>query len=191
MALSDNAVIIPGTGWLYLHDTPGTAPPADTAAEVAALDLDADTIGTAWNNAGHTSRENNVSLGRDGGERTTKGSWQNPALRETVSPIVWTFGFNGLQISNDNFEMYFGGGDATAPDRFDVPDVPTPVEKALFLVMVDGAFRLPLYIPKVSILGGDPLEVDTEDFLELPLVATVLKNSGTPLMSLFNALLGS
>lgn len=191
MALDDSAVLIPGTGFIFLHDTPGTAPPGDTAAEIAALDLEAATLATGWNNAGHTSRENNVSLGRDGGDRTTQGSWQSPALRETVAPITWTFGFNALQVTNDNLEMYFGGGTFTTADRFDVPDTPTPVEKALFVVMVDGSIRLPIYIPKVSVLGGDPIEADVENFLEWSLVATVLKNTGSPLMSLFAAQLGS
>jgi hypothetical protein len=191
MALDSTAVVLPGTGHLFLHNTPGTAPPADTAAEVAALNLESATIATGWNHAGHTSRENNVTLGRDGGDRTTRGSWQSPALRETVAPITWTFGFKALQISNDNLAMYFGGGSIATVDRFDVPDSPTPVEKALFVVMVDGSYRLPIYIPKVSCLGGDPIEADVENFLELDIVATVLKNTGTPLMSLFNDALGA
>ena len=191
MALDSSSVVLPGTGFLFLHDTPGTAAPATTASAIAALNLEAATLATAWKNAGHTSRENNVTLGRDGGDRTTKGSWQSPALRETVAPITWTLGFKALQIDNSNLAMYFGGGGITVVDRFDVPDSPTPVEKALWLCMVDGTYRLPLYIPKVSVLGGDPIEADVENFLELDMVATVLKNTGTPLMSLFNDALGA
>lgn len=191
MALDDNSVLLPGTGFIFLNNTPGAAPPADTAAEVAALDLEADTLATGWLNAGHTSRENNVSLGREGGERTTKGSWQNPSLRESVAPVTWTFGFNGLQTANYMLEMYFGGGTFSAPDRFDVPDVPVPVERALYIVLVDGSTRLPIYQPKVSVLGSDPIEVDAENFLEWPLAASVLKQTGTPLMSLFSSLLGT
>lgn len=191
MALDDGAVLLPGTGYVFLNNTAGAAPPADTAAEVAELDLEADTLATGWLNAGHTSRENNVSLGREGGERTTKGSWQAPSLRESVAPVRWTFGFNALQVTNMNLAMYFGGGDFSDPDRFDVPDTPVPVEKALYIVLVDGSFRLPIYQPKASILGGDPIEVNAEEFLEWPLQATILKNTGTPLMSLFSANLGT
>lgn len=189
--LDSTTVVIPGTGYLFLNNTAGAAPPAATASAIAALNLEAATLATGWNNAGHTSRDNGVSLGRDGGDRTTKGSWQATSLRETVAPITWTFGFNPLQISNDMLTLYFGGGTITTVDRFDVPDVPVPVERALFVVMVDGSYRLPIYVPKVSILGSDPIEVDVENFLELPVVATVLKNTGTPLMSLYNDALGA
>ena len=191
MALDDAAAIIPGTGYVFLNDTTGAAPPATTDAAVAALDLEADTLTTGWNNAGHTSLDDNVTLGRDGGDRTTKGTWQSPSLRETVAPITWTFGFKALQVSNVTFGLYFGGGDFTAPDRFDVPTTPVPQEKALFLVMVDGTTRLPLYLPKVSILGGDPIEADVENFLQFDLAATVLKATGAPLMSWFSANLGT
>lgn len=191
MALDSSAVVLPGTGYLFAHDTVGTAPPAVTASTIAALNLESATLATGWNNIGHTSRDNNVTLGRDGGDRTTKGSWQSPALRETVAPITWTFGFKSLQVSNETFTMYFGGGGVATVDRFDVPDVATPVEKALWIVMVDGAYRLPLYLAKVSMLGGDPIEADVENFLQLDIVATVLKNTGTPLISFYNDALGS
>lgn len=191
MALSDNAVIIPGRGYAFINDTPGAAPPADTPAEVAALDLEADTLATDWRNLGHTSRDNNVSLGRDGGEVTVKGSWQNAALRTQKSPVVWTIGIAALQIDNDVLRLYFGGGDVTQPDSFGLPDTPVSQEVALYVVLVDGDTRLPLYFPKVDIGGADAIEVDPENFLEFALAATVLKASGEDLGRIYRAGLGN
>ena len=57
--------------------------------------------------------------------------------------------------------------------------------------MVDGDVRLPLYVPKVSVIGSDAVEVDPEDFLQFNLTATVLKNTGTPLASFFHENLGT
>lgn len=190
MAMSDNAVIIPGRGYAFIHDTPGSAPPADTPAEVAALNLEAATLATGWNNLGHTSRDNNVSLGRDGGDAEVKGSWQNPALRTSKSPVIWTIGIAALQITNEVLTMYFGGGDVTQPDSFGLPDTPVSVERGLFVVMVDGSTRLPLYFPKVDFGGSDAIEVDPENFLEFALAATVLKASGADLGRIYRAGLG-
>lgn len=191
MALDSSAVVLPGTGYLFANDTPGAAPPATTASAIAALNLEAATLSTGWNNLGHTSRDNNVSLGKDGGDRTVKGTWQAPALRVAIDPITWSFNFKSVQITNDTLKMYFGGGTVSTVDRFDVPDSPTAQDKALWVCLVDGSYRLPIYIAKASLVGGDALEVDPEDFLELDIVATVVKYTGSPLMSLYNDALGA
>jgi hypothetical protein len=190
MALSDNAVIIPGRGYAFINDTVGAPAPADTPAEVAALDLEADTLATGWRNLGHTSRDNNVSLGRDGGETEVKGSWQNAALRTTKSAVIWAISIAALQIDNDVLRLYFGGGDATQPDSFGLPDAPVSQEVGLYVVMVDGATRLPLHFPKVDIGGSDAIEVDPENFLEFALTATVLKATGQDLGRIYRAGLG-
>ncbi len=191
MALDDAAVIIPGRGYAFIHATPGTAPPADTPAEVLALNLESASLATGWTNLGHTSRDNNVSLGRDGGDTDVKGSWQNSSLRKTTAPIVWTIGINALQISNEVLSLYFGGGDITDPDVFHLPDAPASQERGLYIVMVDGSTRLPLYFPKVDFGGGDAIEADPENFLEFALSATVLKSTGLPLGDIYKAGLGT
>jgi hypothetical protein len=190
MALDDTAVLIPGTGYGFINPTVGATPPATTTSAIAALDLTAATLATGWTNIGHTAREDNVSLSREGGDVTVQGSWQSSALRSVTAPIIYTIALNALQIDNEVFKMYFGGGVATGTDRFDLPDSPTPVDRALFVVMVDGTTRLPLYVPKASIIGSDAVEVDAEDFLQFSLSATVLKNTGSPLASFFHPNLG-
>jgi hypothetical protein len=189
--LDSTAVVLPGTGYLFANDTPGAAPPATTASAIAALNLEAATLATGWNNIGHTSRENNVSLGKDGGDRTTLGTWQAPSLRVAIDPITWSFNFKSVQVSNQTFKWYFGGGSAATADRYDVPDTPTAVDAALWICLVDGSYRLPLYIARASLVGGDALSVDPESFLEMDIVATVVKYTGTPLMSFFNDALGA
>lgn len=191
MAMSDNAVIIPGRGYAFYHDTPGTTPPAATPSAIAALNLESDTLATGWKNLGHTSRDNNVSLGRDGGDTEVKGSWQNPNLRKTSAAVVWSVGINALQVSNEVLRFYFGGGDTAAADSFGMPDAPVSQEIALWICMVDGSTRLPLYFPKVDIGGSDALEVDPENFLEFALTATVLKATGKDLGRLYKAGLGT
>lgn len=190
MALDDTAVVIPGTGYVYLHDTPGTAPPAATTSAIAALDLTSATLPTGWDNVGHTSRDDNVSYTREGGDTNTVGTWQVPSLRTTVDPVTRGLTINALQVGNDTFQLYFGGGDVTGTDVFDEPDTPVAQDRALFLVMVDGATRLGLYVPKASIIGADAIEVDPENFLQFNLGATFVKLGSNPIARWFHPALG-
>lgn len=192
MPLSDNAVMLPGRGYLFRHATPGTAPPADTQAELDALDLTSATLATGWNNMGHTSRENAVALDKDGDDAETKGTWQAPSLRNTAPTTTWKIGIPALQFDNATLEAYFGEGDISDPDVFWVLDGAGAVEGGLFLVLVDGSSRAGLYIPKVSFGADDTPEFDPEEFVEFPIVATVLSHSGAAgLMGWYKAGLGT
>lgn len=191
MALSDGDVVLPGKGYAFINATAGQAAPATTQAAISALDLTAATLATSWTNLGHTSRDNNVSLGRDGGDVTTRGSWQNDALRADAAAVTWNVTINALQISNENLALYFGGGDATGTDVFVAPDSPSSQIRALWICLVDGSTRLPIYIPKVSFHGADAIDVDPENFLEFSLRADVVKATSSPLMALYHSALGA
>ncbi|WP_311208724.1 MULTISPECIES: hypothetical protein [unclassified Aeromicrobium] len=193
MSQDDNAVFLPGRGHLFTNEDIGAEFPFTTQSALAALDLTADVVGDGWVNLGHTSSENNIALSREteGGE--TKGSYQKPALRKTNPTVVWAFNIPALQISNDVLSLYFGGGDASEPDAFYTPFVETVTERALGIVLVDGPARFGWGVPKVAIEAGDGApEFDPENFMEFPLLATVLEESSAKgLMGLFRAGLGT
>lgn len=192
MALTDGAVVLPGRGYIFTHDTPGSAFPATTDAELAALDLTASSVGTGWNNLGHTSLENAVSLNREGEEGEIKGTWQNPSLRKTADTNTWVINVNALQVENDILELYFGAGDVSDPDAFHAPLLATPVERGLYIVLVDGSSRAGLGVAKVAISADEAPEFDPENFLEFSLKMTVLEQSGADgIMSWFRAGLGT
>lgn len=192
MALTDGAVILPGRGYVFTNDTPGATSPAVTQSALDALDLDAATLATGWNNMGHTSRENAVALAKDGDDPETKGTWQKPNLRQTPGSTTWSMGIPALQLDNSTLAMYFGDGDITDPDVFHVLANATPEEKGLFLVLVDGSSRSGLYIAKASISSDDAPEFDPENFVEFSLKATILDHTGASgLMSWYKAGLGT
>lgn len=192
MALTDGAVVLPGRGYIFTHDTPGQASPVADQAALDALDLDAATIATSWNNMGHTSRENAVALAKDGTDPETKGTWQKPNLRQTTGTTTWSLGIPALQIDNATLALYFGTGDITDADVFHVLPNASPQEKALFLVLVDGDTRAAIYIPKASISSDDAPEFDPENFVEFSLKAVIEDHSGAAgLMSWYAAGLGT
>lgn len=179
MALIDDAVVLPGTGFMYIA-------PAETA-QPASLTAPA----SPWENLGHTSREDGLTITRDGGDSEVKGSWQNPSLRERRDPSTFAITAFLHQIDNNVLSMYFGDGDVSVAGEFGVTSVTGTTEKALFVRIVDGTNEVGLYVPKVSIGADDDVEIDVEEFLAWPVRATVLQVSGSNLMTFFGDELGA
>lgn len=179
MALVDSAVVIPGTGFLYLAPAE-TVQPASLTAPAA-----------PWENLGHTSADDGLTITRDGGDSETLRSWQNTALRERRDPTTFAITAHLHQVDNSVFELYFGAGDVSNAGEFGVQDASATTSKALYVRIVDGANEVGLYVPKVSIGADDDVEVDVENFLAFPVRATVLQVSGSNLMTFFGDNLGA
>lgn len=179
MALDDAAVYIPGTGHLYIA-------PAETV-KPASLTAPA----TPWEELGHTSREDGLTITRDGGDSEVIGTWQNPSLRERRDPTSFALTAILQQVDNTTLGLYFGGGDDSAPGEYGIAVAGSTTEKALFVRIVDGAHEVALYVPKVSIAAEDDIEMDVEGFVSLPIRCTVLGVSGLNLMTFLADHLGT
>lgn len=178
MALDDAAVIIPGTGYVFVA-------PAGTAAPASKTDP-----ASPWRDLGHTSIDDGLTITKDGGDSNILGTWRNPALRDRRDPVVFALTIHLLQLSNDTLGMYFGVGDTTVDGVFGVNLIPTPVELAMFIRIVDGANEMQVYLPKVSVGSDDDVEVDVENFLAFPVRATILGITGQALMEFYGDDLG-
>lgn len=170
MALDDGAVLKPGTGYIYLAD-PDTPKPTDITDP-----LDP---GAGWANLGHTSLTNGISFGREGDTPETLGSWQQPSLRTTDPAVTYSLTINALQASVDTYRLYFGAGpEALQPDgSFRIPARPTAQVHALLVIAVDGSVFVPLWHPRVSIIGSDAITFDPAALAEFPITATFLGSS--------------
>lgn len=167
MALDGDAVFLPGRGLPFLAAV-DTAPPAYKT-------MSPGTPGGTWIAAGHTSRENNVALTKNGGEATTVGTWYTPAFRTTYSDTTWGLTINALQMDKNTLDLAFNGTLDT-DDGYIVPSAVTPLDRALFILCLDGTDRMGLYLPKVSITIGDGPAFDPTKFFEIPLAASVLNS---------------
>lgn len=180
MAQTDSAVYLPGTGHIYIAPN-GTAAPVDPTAPAS-----------PWETLGHTSREEGLTITREGGDSEIKGTWQNAALRERRDPTTFAVTMQLHQIDNTVLELYFGDADISVANKFGVPEGGSQtVEKALFVRVVDGANEVGLYVPKVSIGADDDVEVDVENFLAFPVRASVLQVTGSNLLEFFAPNLGA
>lgn len=191
--MDDDAVILPGKFYLFINRTAGAASPATTQAAIDALNLEGDIgVSGAYKNYGHTSLANNAELARDAEEGEIKGSVQRRNLRKTPDQITWSITANGMQMTNDGFDYFFGIGDSSDEDVYHVQSNAATVEGAAFLVLVDGDERVGLHVPKVDVRGNGNVTIGVEDFLELPTKLTFLDASGAAgVMSWYRAGLGT
>ncbi|WP_405944756.1 hypothetical protein [Streptomyces sp. NBC_00932] len=170
MALQDDAPIVPGTGYVFMAD-PDTAKPTTITDPL--------NPGAGWINFGHTSRDDMPEFGRDGDDPTTLGSWQNAKLRQTSPDVTYSVTFSSIQAATDTYQLYFGaGGEAVQPDgSFRIPASPTPQVRSLLMILVDGTNFVPLWHPRVSLLGSDAVSLDVENWVTFPITGTFLGSS--------------
>ncbi|GIG63643.1 hypothetical protein Lfu02_80150 [Longispora fulva] len=164
MALSDDALIIPGIG--YVYDAPaGTAKPASLTNPAA-----------PWADTGHTS-EDGLKISFEI-SKTKRKTWRARAgVRVSVDEISLKLGWTALQLDNASLSMYFGGGDISAPGAFGVLKSPVPVERALFIRLVDGSKEADIYVAKVAISAAGEVTASPGDFAGFELEAEVLDHA--------------
>ena len=174
---ASNATTIPGKGTVLVA-APDTAPPVDYLSLDPTGSLAVSAPG--WEALGHTSRENNVAMSKDGGEVTSVGSWWDENLRNNRSATNWTVTVNSIQIDALTLGLAFGGGTLnTTEGSYDVGDI-VPQNKALFILVVDSAGnRLGLYIPNTTVTIGDAPEFPLETFFEIQLSAAITNSATT------------
>ncbi|SKR73377.1 phage tail tube protein [Mycobacteroides abscessus] len=159
-----SAIATSATGSL----TGGTTPAANVTVTTAP---------NGWALTGHTSRDDLPEFGKDGGDTEVKGTWQNKALRETLSgdPRVDFVTVKLEQFDKNNLELYYGPDAAGATGVFGVDGSFAPIERAVLMVIVDGPASIGFYAPKASIRGDDSVEMDVDSFIGLPVKMTFLK----------------
>lgn len=177
MAFNSGATVIPGKGTVLVAD-PDTAAP--TNYETLDPTADLTTIAAGWEALGHTSRENNVSLSKEGGDVTSLGSWWDEVLRSSRAATNWTVTVNSIQIDATTLGLAFGGGTLdTVAGSYDVGDI-VPQDKALFILIVDtSGNRLALYIPNTSVSIGDAPEFSIDAFFEIQLSGAIANSATT------------
>lgn len=161
MATNTDALMIPGTGQIWIA-------PADTAEPTAAP-------ATPWVDLGHTSEEG-ITLNKEV-TREPRPTWQaRSGARTAITEETMTVAFVALQVDETSLKLYFGGGsvDIGPPVRFQIPKAAAAQEHALYVLMQDGANAWPFYFPRAEIAADGESEGNPEGYFTLPLSCTVL-----------------
>lgn len=172
MSLDDDAVRIAKEGHWYIAPVGTPRPTNLTAPE------------SPWAEVGHTSQDSPMTVTRDGGDVTKKGSWQKAGLRADVADVTYAVEFALLQQDAVSLGLYYGGG-TTDSGWFIVPTQPVATDTALFCRIVDGATEWPQHWPHVAIIGSDNAEEAIDEFTKLPVTATILTPDTEELAGLF------
>lgn len=173
MGFNANATTIPGKGTVLV------APPDTAAPDYETVDPTG-VLSGGWQALGHTSRDNNVSLSKGGGDATQRGSWWDDALRSTYDPITWSVNVNSIQIDKLTLGLAFGDGTHNGTQgTYDVGGSIAPQKKALFILIVDGTSRMGIYIPNTTITIGDAPQLAVDAFFEITLSAQMLNSEAT------------
>ncbi len=179
----DDAVITPGTGFIFVAPT-GTARPETSLIEsYEAMD---DEHFPGYVSIGHTSRDDLPTFGFDGGDTEVQGTWSNATFREVVTEAPADYvTFNALQFDEQVLGLYYGVEDANLGDGvFEVQTAPTStIPRSLLVVIVDGPRRVAFHAASTSIRREDSIELEVDSFAAFPLRATFLKMSGQPIYS--------
>lgn len=138
------------------------------------------TAPNGWNNIGHTSRGKMPEFGFDGGKLSMRGSWQKERLREVRAsdPMEDSLKVVLEQWDADSLELYFGEDVANTPGIFGVSGLFNPVEKSIFVAIVDGTgdagLTVGFYSPKAQIQRDGSVDLPLDDFAGMPIEATFL-----------------
>lgn len=167
MPQNDAALTIPGEGHFYFDITGTATRPTDPRNPDPTL----------LPEVGHTTRESPLTITKEGGERTTHPTWQNSAARESISPINYRFGFTLLEWTHETYQYYYGQGRIDG-DYFGVAKgASVPTQGRMYVRIDDAGAFADFWIPLVSILGDDNVEVDPENLSGFPVGAAVLGSS--------------
>lgn len=175
MSVDATKLVIPGHGTVF-HAPKNTLPPT---APLTAFTLTADSVPNNettpvnWMNLGHTSKQNTIAFTKEGGERESLDTFLSDAVRTTTSSTSWGITAAALQFDQDNLDMAFNGDFDPATGGYTVAS-PAPIEVALFLYFQDTTGAVGFWLPNCEVSLGDAPSVDTAQFLELPLTASVL-----------------
>jgi hypothetical protein len=168
-------LVIPGHGTVF-HAPANTLPPTAPLTKFTLNGdnvMNDDTTPVAWKNLGHTSKQNTIAFTKEGGERESLDTFLGDAIRTTTSSTSWGLSIAALQFDNDNLDMAFNGDFDPDTGGYIVAS-PAPVSLALFLYFQDTTGAIGFWLPNTEVSLGDAPSVDTAQFLELPLTASIL-----------------
>lgn len=148
-----------------------------TGGSTPTVDVEVVTAPNGWAMTGHTSRDDLPEFGKDGGDTEVKGTWQNKALRETLSgdPRVDFVTVKLEQFDKKNLELFYGADAAGTAGVFGVDGSFAPIERAVLMVIVDGEASIGFHAPKASIRGDDSIDMSVDGFTGFPVKMTFLK----------------
>ncbi|WP_052422508.1 IPT/TIG domain-containing protein [Nonomuraea candida] len=170
--LTKDPVLVPATGYVFV--APEGTPKPTLPLDIRNLRTLRESVGISWASIGNTSLENGISHESEGDEAEVLGTWQNPALRTTTPPKIYTVTLALADFTIETYKLYYGGGTVSPDGSFVIPSVPAATTKAMLIVAVDGDRHVVEYYERVSLIGAEGVAYDPAALSEMPVKATIL-----------------
>ncbi|MCZ4066429.1 hypothetical protein O1W71_01940 [Microbacterium sp. H37-C3] len=175
MGADSQTLMIPARGTIFTS-APNLKPPVNP---LAGDSFDITKNGpTGWTNLGHTSKENLIGFTKEGGERESLGTFLAESVRTTQSDVSWGITVNSLQITKETLDLAFAGEFDPKTGGYTVAGGGSKNVGA-FIVFQDVTAKLAFWLPSIDMSLGDAPSLDTANFFEFPLSASILSVENT------------
>lgn len=166
---ADNEIQIAGMGHVYVGDVDAAAP--DLWSYTFGDGTTLESQGWTW--IGDTSSENLIEFETDGGDTSTKDTWDRKNARSTRATKTTNVTISSVSMSDDTINIAFPG--STYVDSTDGYDLVLSgsIDKAILIVMEEGMLVSGILLRKVN-LSGDMPTLDKENFTEIKIKGVIL-----------------
>lgn len=172
--LGNSKIQIAGRGHVYYAANNTEAPNLDGYVFGDGTTLEA----SGWTWLGDTSSENLIEFESDGGDTSTKRTWDRQGVRSTREDVTNKVTINAVNLGEDVMKVAFPGSTYdTAKRAWDI-ELDASSECAILVVVEDGRIVSGYLFRRVSLAGNMP-SLSLDNFTEVKIAGTLLSpNSG-------------
>lgn len=167
--LANSKIQIAGIGHVYYGAPDTEAPNLDGYVFGNGSTLEA----SGWTWLGDTSSENLIEFETDGGDTSTKRTWDRESVRSTRESVTNKVTINAVNLGEDVMKVAFPGSTYDPVKRAWDIELDASSEKAILVVVVDGQLVSGFLFRRVSLAGNMP-SLKLDNFTEVKIAGTML-----------------
>ena len=167
--LGNSKIQIAGKGHVYIGNVDTVAPNlwGYTFGDGTTLE----TAGWTW--LGDTSSENLIEVDTDGGDTSTKRTWDRQGVRSTREDVTNKVTINAVNLGEDVMRVAFPGSTYDAEKGGWDVELDNSSERAVLIVIEDGLLVSGMLFRRVSLAGNLP-SLSLDNFSEVKISGTLL-----------------
>ena len=167
--LGNSKIQIAGKGHVYYGVNDTEAPNLDGYVFGDGTTLE----GAGWTWLGDTSSENLIEFDSDGGDTSTKRTWDRQGVRSTREDVTNKVTINAVNLGEDVMRVAFPGSTYDPVKRAWDIELDASSERALLIVVEDGQIVSGYLFRRVSLAGNMP-SLSLDEFTEVKISGTLL-----------------
>lgn len=167
--LGNSKIQIAGKGHVYYGINDTEAPNLDGYVFGDGTTLEA----SGWTWLGDTSSENLIEFDSDGGDTSTKRTWDRQGVRSTREDVTNKVTINAVNLGEDVMRVAFPGSTYDPAQRAWDIELDASSERAILVVVEDGRIVSGYLFRRVSLAGNMPA-LSLDKFTEVKIAGTLL-----------------